>query len=198
MYDTKKELVISQEGKDLYFLTNNGGRSNLDFLCFFCEFGFSLNLIGSYDLPSCLLGKDCGWVMFCRDFKPGAPFGEDKKRDLGERLIDAEKIFHKIVWQDCDYCEHWNTDNVVKVIESGKEKSLKDNDCTPLIANGNISAILIDEKSAFCNLLGRLPDLSFGKTCKSFTISKKKDINSNYEKRKSQLKDYIDNLRVKE
>jgi len=56
---TRKELVISQEGKDLYFL-KEGERSRLDQLCFFCEFGISHLLIGDFDFPSCLLGKDCG------------------------------------------------------------------------------------------------------------------------------------------
>lgn len=196
VYGTKKELVISQEGKDLYFLMNNGGRSDLDFLWFFCEFGLSLDLIGSYDLQSCLLGKDCGWVMFCRDFKPGTPFGEDKDQDLGERLITAEKISRKIVWQECNYCEHWNKDNVVRIIDGGKERPIKDNDL--FITNENVSDLIIDEKSAFCNLLAGLPDLGFGKTCKNFTISKKKDVKSSYEKTKSQFKNYIDSLKVQD
>jgi len=54
------------------------------------------------------------------------------------------------------------------------------------------------ENLQFLNLFGRRPDIGFDKTCKSFTISKKKEINSSYTKMKSQLKDYIDSLRVKE
>jgi len=62
----RKALIIAEKGKDLRFL--EGGGSMPDELCWFCEYGIDPLLLHRGDVPSCLLGKDCGVVKFCKDF----------------------------------------------------------------------------------------------------------------------------------
>lgn len=194
VYGTKKQIVIAQKGKNFCFLSKNGGYDYRDYLCFFCKFWISWELILDTRLPSCLLGKECGCVRFCRDFKPGTPFGEDKKLDL-ERLDAAEQINSKIGWGDCFFCKYQYPYHGIRVVENGKEKSLEDYGSMSFLDDENVSAFIIDGRPAFCNLFKVFPTFDFEKNCKGFEVLEKKDMKFCYEQRKNRLKDYIDSLK---
>jgi len=84
---------------------------------------------------------------------------------------------------------------VVKVIVNEKEKPQNDYYAPSFLDNKTSSFLSINNKATFCNLLRRLPEYGYGKSCKDFRLSQKKDIKSEYEKRKRQFKDYIDCLK---
>ena len=150
----KKLVVISEQGKNLYFLDerDESGYSEFDVLCFFCDYGIDLRLVYCGDVPSCLLGKDCGWVTFCRDFVLGPSFGESKERDIGERREAAGKVLSKIVWQHCVDCEHWNNKGVYTIADDG--------------------GVYENPEAAFCKILGRKPEIGYWKNCRSFEVSR--------------------------
>jgi len=174
----KKVLVTAEEGKDLYFLEDGGYSTDMDMLCFFCEYGIDWRLAYRGDVPSCLLGKDCGWVKFCRDFVPGPPFGENRERDMGKRREAAERILQKIVWQRCVDCEHWNTGGVYTFATDG--------------------GVYEDREAAFCEILGMKPELGFWKSCKSFEVSRDPGKRADYERHSRRLRDYIEELKALE
>lgn len=176
--EKKKILVIAEEGKDLYFLEDGGFSTEHDVLCFFCDYGIDLRLVYCGFVPSCLLGKDCGWVKFCRDFVPGPSFGEDKKRDMGERREAAEKVLAKIVWQNCSDCEHWNNKGVYTFADDG--------------------GVYENLEAAFCEILGKKPEIGYWKNCRSFEVSRNPEKRADYERRTTRLRDYIAELRVLE
>jgi hypothetical protein len=76
-----------------------------DPLCWFCLYGISPQLLNRGDIPTCLLGKECGWVRFCEEFIPGPNLGEDKERDMGKRRLMAEKLLSKIRLEKGYYCQ---------------------------------------------------------------------------------------------
>lgn len=172
----KKILVIAEEGKDLYFLEDGGFSTENDVLCFFCDYGIDLRLVHRGDVPSCLLGKDCGWVKFCRYFTPGPTFGQNKKKDMGERRRRAEKILQKIIWEHCIYCEHWNTKNVVKTYREG-----------------GTTFIESDYKNAFCEIRER--PHHWKTPCRNFKLTKDQKKRAQFERQKSKLREYIRELK---
>jgi len=90
----KKILIFAERNQKLRALFAKDYMA--DPLCWFCVYGINPQLINCSDVPTCLLGKECGWVRFCEDFIPGPNFGEDKEKDMGERRIMAEKLLSKI------------------------------------------------------------------------------------------------------
>lgn len=92
-------------------------------LCSFCEHGISIDLLEHTGASCCLIGRK-GGVWYCQDFVRGAPFGEDKSRDIGKRRNKAEKIFSAILFKTCHNCKHYNTDDIV-VIFSAAGKLIK-------------------------------------------------------------------------
>jgi hypothetical protein len=173
----KKILVTAEEGKDLFFLDGeNSGYSKFDMLCCFCENSISLGRFGH--ASTCLLGKYIRDVTLCKDFAPGHSFGEDKDRDMGERLKMAENVLPKIQWQDCWDCKFFNTKNVYRIIGNDE--------------NGEI----IENPSArFCEILHRLPEPGYGRVCKNFEVSQNPQKRARYEGRKRWLRDYLAELK---
>jgi hypothetical protein len=98
----KRILVLAERNQHLRVLFDKDYMA--DPLCWFCLYGISQQLLNSGDIPKCLLGKGCGSVRFCEEFIPGPNFGEDKERDIGERLM-AEKLLSKIRLENSYYCQ---------------------------------------------------------------------------------------------
>lgn len=176
LYGKKKVLIVAEQGQDLRFLEGNG--SMPDELCWFCDNGISPFLLSRGDVPSCLLGKHCGWVKFCKDFAPGLAFGQDKKHDTGERRMKAEKVLSKIVWNHCIYCEHRDTENVTKVYSEA--------------ANFNE----LDSKNAFCKI--RQTPHHGKATCRKFKLSRNREQRARFECQKRKLQEYIRELKKNE
>jgi len=85
-------LGVSGKNKILILVERNQhlrALSDKDYMadppCWFCLYGISQQILNRGDIPTCLLGKECGWVRFCEEFIPGPNFGEDKERDMGRR-----------------------------------------------------------------------------------------------------------------
>jgi hypothetical protein len=176
----KKILVTAEEGKDLFFLDGkNSGYSKYDMLCCFCENSISLGRFGH--ISTCLLGKYIRDVTLCKDFAPGSSFGEDKERDVGERLKMAENVLPKIEWQDCGMCKFFNTKNVYR-----------------MIGNDEDGEIIENPSARFCEILHRLPEPGYGRVCKDFEVSEKPYKKANYEGQKKALCDYIASLKTLE
>jgi len=81
----KDEMLVVAERYGGLTCFNCGVGIGQDFLCWFCEHGISVKLLGMRLNVDCLLEKGTGDVCFCEDFKPGHAFGEDKQADVGER-----------------------------------------------------------------------------------------------------------------
>jgi len=177
LYREKKVLIVAEQGHDLRFLEGNS--SMPDMLCWFCQYGFSPFLSSRGDVCSCLLGKDSGWVKFCRDFVPGLTFGQNKRRDMGKRRERAEEVVSKIVWEHCIYCEHWNTENVVKTY-----------------SEGGATFIESDSKNAFCEIKEKP---HYWKTlCRKFRLTEDPKKRVQFELQKSKLQEYIRELKEHE
>jgi len=58
---------------------------------------------------------------------PGINFGGNKKRDMGDRREAAEKVLSKKMWEHCGFCQHWNTENVIKTFTVGETTSVYEN-----------------------------------------------------------------------
>lgn len=173
----KKVLIVAEQGQDLHFLEGNS--SMPDQLCWFCGNGISPFLLSRGDVLSCLLGKNSGWVKFCRDFVPGLTFGRNKRRDMGERRRRAGKIFSKIIWEHCIYCEHWNTENVVKIYPEGGKTFIE-------------SAYT----NAFCEI--REGPHHWKTPCRNFKLTKDSKKRAQFERQKSKLREYIQELKENE
>jgi len=173
-YGKKKMLVIAEKEKDLYFLDGmeNGGYYKQDILCFFCENGIDLKLLGGGYVETCLAGKEWIGVKFCRDFVPGPTFGEHKEKDITRREV-AEKLLPKIVWQDCLNCKFWNNNNELTISSDG--------------------SIYMDFDAAFCELLGKKPEPGYWRTRKTFEISPEKKVR--YEQDSSRMLNYVNDLK---
>jgi hypothetical protein len=169
-YGKKKMLVIAEKDKDLYFIDGmeNSGYYKQDRLCFFCQNGIDLKLLGGGYLENCLAGKEWIGVKFCCDFVPGPAFGQNREKDLAKISV-AEKLLPKIRWQDCLNCKFWDSINFV---------------------NHSDQSMYIDN---FCGVLGKKPENSYGKTCKSFEISPK--IKAKYEQDSMRMVNYINDLK---
>ena len=53
-----------------------------DYLCWFCEYGISIMLLGKRQNLDCLMGQGTGDVYFCDDFRPGMPLVSTRKTML--------------------------------------------------------------------------------------------------------------------
>jgi hypothetical protein len=190
-YGTKRELYIAREGKDLYELTSNSGRYIMNPLCWSCE--YCILFFRDWVYPSCLLGKDCGYVSFCRDFKPGEYFGYDEDRDMGERRKAAEKVLKNIVWRRCHYCKYRNKEKTEKVVKEKENIPADIEDVFEIIDKGEISYLYFDYSEMFCELSKREFEIEEGKTCKAFRVSKEE--RKSYESHKRGLRNYIYKLK---
>ena len=172
-YGKKKMLVIAEKDKDLYFLDGieNSGYYKQDVLCFFCERGIDLKLLGGGFVENCLAGKEWIGVKFCSDFVPGPVFGQNREKDLTNVRV-AEKLLSKIIWQDCSECKFWNIDN---------------------ITDYNDGSMYIDTS---CGILGKKLEANCGRTCKSFEISPEMKVK--YDQNSRRMLNYINDSKSME
>jgi len=177
MIGKKKMLVLAERNQHLRFLPDNNYMA--DELCWFCENAISPQLLNRGDVPTCLLGKACGWVKFCEDFVPGPNFGEDKQKDIGERRIMAEKILSKIRLEKCYYCQHWKTETIVKTS-----------------ASGGIDYVSTDYCETFREI--REKPYDWKTPCRNFEISQDPFTKTSFEQQKRQLPEYIQALKIAE
>jgi len=115
-YRRISELFMARKSKPLRVLEKRGNKRRFylisDLLCVYCEHGFnSLKFLVSGD---CLLGRE-GFVKFCTDFKPGYGFGKNPKDMQDGRQKRAKEILERSLFRNCNYCQHWNTDNVFRI-----------------------------------------------------------------------------------
>ncbi len=173
----KTVLIIAQEGKDLFFVENGeAGGYFKDLLCWFCQNSINLGKLGH--APTCLLGKYILDVTICKDFVPGACFGENMDNDVGERRLTAEKILPLIEWQSCGECKFFNTDKAFKSID-----------------NDDGGVVVEDLSARFCEILHALPKPHYGRKCKRFEISGEPCKRKLIEARKKSLIDYLTSLK---
>jgi hypothetical protein len=172
-YGQKKMLVIAEKDKDLYFIDDieNSGYSIQDILCFFCENGIDLKLLGAGYVENCLVGKEWIGIKFCCDFVPGPAFGQDREKDL-TKIGAAKKLLSKIVWKDCLNCKFWDSVNFVD--HTGRSTYI----------------------DTFCEIFGKKPEASYGRTCKSFEISPEMKVKHEQDSRR--MLNYINDLRQME
>ena len=110
----KSPLIVAERNHSLRCFTCGSGMA--DPLCWFCENGINPELLALGSEPSCLLGKETGYVKFCEDFAAGLSFGECWKNDIGERERRAKRVFAKVRVEKCSFCEHKNTENIIKAV----------------------------------------------------------------------------------
>lgn len=177
LYGKKKVLIVAEQGQDLRFLEGNS--SMPDELCWFCKHGFSPFLLNRGDVSGCLLGKNCGWVKFCKDFVPGLTFGQNKRGDMGTRRRRAEEVLSKMLFEHCAYCQHWNTEEVVKTLP----------------AKGG-DDIIIDSHAAFCGIQKSPHD--WKTPCQNFRLTRNPKERARLEHQKTQLRDYVQKLKSME
>jgi DNA-directed RNA polymerase subunit F len=172
-YGKKKMLLIAEKDKDLYFIDNieNSGYYKQDILCFFCENGIDPKLLGGGYVENCLARKEWIGVKFCRDFVPGPAFGQNREKDLTNIEV-AAKLLPKIMCRDSLNCKFWNINNITDYTEG---------------------SMYID---TFCGILGKKPETSYCRTCKSFEISLEMKVK--YEQDSRRMLNYINDLKSME
>jgi hypothetical protein len=176
----KSVLIIAEEGKDLFFLENGDeGGYFKDLLCWFCQNSISLGKLGH--APTCLLGKYILDITICKNFIPGACFGENMDNDIGERRRIAKKILPIIEWQSCGECRFFNADKFYK-----------------FIGNDEGGAVIENPSAQYCEILHALPKPNYGRTCRHFELSRETSKRKMFESRKRHLRGYLTRLEALE
>lgn len=188
-YGRISELFMARKNKPLRVLEKKGNKRRFhslpeDLLCFYCEFGLnSLKFLISGD---CLLGKE-GFVKFCNDFKPGYGFGKNPKDMQDGRQKRAKEILERRLFRNCNYCQHWNTDNVAQI-----SNELDPNASEHIWDSDNNNFVNIYPQNEFCEL-GRKPSDGTAH-CAQFQLTRDRGTRRSYKRRCKMARRYFAKL----